>query len=137
MTAVAEREYGQLLKERRPHAIRSKRAYKDAMREVEELTIRDDSLSSAETEYYRLLCALVADYERSVGADRWRSKVEMTPLEALRELMEQKGVSQRQVAEALGDRGNTSAILHGRRKISKSQAKVLAELFRVDASLFI
>jgi hypothetical protein len=45
MTAAAEREYAELLRERRPHAISSRRAYDVAMREIEELTIRGKSRS--------------------------------------------------------------------------------------------
>jgi antitoxin component HigA of HigAB toxin-antitoxin module len=134
VTAAAEREYAQLLSLRRPHAIRTKRAYNIAMREVEELTIRGVGRSDAETEYYRVLCALIADYERRVGADRWPK---LAPVEALFELMELKDVTQARVAEALGDRAAASSILRGRRQISKAQAKKLAELFKVDAGIFI
>jgi HTH-type transcriptional regulator / antitoxin HigA len=134
MTAAAEREYAQLLSVRRPHAIRTKRAYNAAMREAEELTIRGAGRSDAETEYYRVLCALIADYERRVGADRWPK---LTPVEALFELMELKDVTQAQVAEALGDRAAASSILRGRRQVSKAQARKLAELFKVDAGIFI
>jgi hypothetical protein len=41
------------------------------MREIEELTMRGDCRSAAETEYYHVLCALVAEYEQRAGADRW------------------------------------------------------------------
>ncbi len=134
MTAAAEREYAELLRERRPHAISSRRAYEVAMHEIEELTIRGKSRSSAETEYYRVLCALAGDYERRVGADRWHK---LTPVEALRELMALKGLSQSQIAQVLGDRAAASSILSGRRSVSKTQAKALAELFNVDAGVFI
>src|SRR5579884_1893194 len=64
-------EYAELLSMRRPHAIRTRRAYEAAMREIEQLTARARLRSAAETEYYRVLCVLVADYERCLGADRW------------------------------------------------------------------
>jgi HTH-type transcriptional regulator/antitoxin HigA len=134
MTAAAEREYGELLSARRPHAISNKRAYNAAMHEVEELTTRGKRRSAAETEYYRVLCALVADYERRVGADRWPR---LAPAEALRELMELTGVTQSQVAQTLGDRAAASSILSGRREISKNHARKLGELFNVDAGVFI
>lgn len=38
MTAAAEREYGELLSARRPHAISNKRAYNAAMHEIKQLT---------------------------------------------------------------------------------------------------
>lgn len=134
MTATAEKEYGELLSRRRPHAITTKRAYDSAMREIKVFTMRAEMRSAAETEYYRILYVLVEDYERRTGADRWRR---LEPLEALRELMELKSVSQGQVAAALGDRAAASSILSGRRQISKTQAKKLADLFHVDAGIFI
>jgi len=134
MTAAVEREYAQLLSKRRPHAISTKHAYDAAMHEIEKLTIRGKGRSAAETEYYRVLCALVADYERYVGADRWHK---LAPVEALRELMALKGITQAQVASALGDRAAASSILSSRREISKTQAKKLGNLFNVDAGVFI
>lgn len=134
MTATAEREYAQLLSRRRPQAISTKRAYDAAMSEIEDLTIRGQDRSVAETEYYRVLCALVADYERHFGADRWQK---LTPAQALRELMAVKGIAQSRVAEALGDRAAASSILSGRRQVSKTQAKKLGDLFNVDAGIFI
>lgn len=134
MTTAAEREYAELLRVRRPHAIRSRRAYDAAMREIEELTICGKRRSSAETEYYRVLCSLAADYERRVGADRWHK---LTPVEALLELMVLKGITQSQLAQVLCDRAAASSILSGRRNVSKAQAKTLGELFNVDAGVFI
>lgn len=96
--------------------------------------MRGERRSPAETEYYRVLCALVADYEHRVGADRWPR---LAPVEALRELMALKGVTQSQVAQALGDRAAASNILSERREPSKAQAKKLGELFNIDAGVFI
>lgn len=134
MTVAAELEYAQLLGTRRPHVISTKRVYDATMREVEALTIRGENRSAAETEYYRVLCALVSDYERHVGDDACRN---LTPAEAVQELMELKSISQSRVADALGDRAAASSILSGRRQVSKAQAKKLANLFRVDAGIFV
>jgi HTH-type transcriptional regulator/antitoxin HigA len=134
MTAVDEREYAELLREHHPRVIRSKVAYNKALREIEVMAIRGKERTTAETEYYRVLCALAADYERSVEADQWPK---VSPLDALRELMELKGVTQSALAAALGDRGAASSILSGRRQISKGQARKLADLFGVHADFFI
>jgi HTH-type transcriptional regulator/antitoxin HigA len=104
------------------------------MREIEDLAIRGRARTRAETEYYRVLRALVADYERSVGADRWPK---LDAVDALRELMQLKNVTQAQVAKTLGDRAAASSILNRRRQISKAQAKKLAELLHVGAGVFI
>jgi HTH-type transcriptional regulator/antitoxin HigA len=134
MTAVTEREYAELLRERRPHVIRTRAAYERTMREVAALSIRGKERSKAETEYYRVLCALIGDYERSIHADTWPA---LEPRDALHELMALKNITQAEVGQALGDRAAASSILSGRRKISKAQAKTLAQLFHVNAGLFI
>lgn len=82
---------------RRSRAISTKRAYDSAMREIEELTMRGDCRSAAQTEYYHVLCALVADYEQRAGADRWHK---LSPIEALRELMELQEVPSAQSSDA-------------------------------------
>lgn len=134
MSAVVAKEYGELLKQRRPHVIRSKAMYTKMMRELEELMILGAKRTAAETLYFRMIAVLVAHYERSIGASTW---AKLAPHVMLRELMELKGISQSQISQKLGDRAAASSILSGRRKISKLQAKKLAELFSVDAGAFI
>ncbi len=134
MTAVVEKEYGELLKQRRPHVIRTKALYAKMMRELEDLMILGAKRTAAETLYFRMIAVLVADYERSIGASTW---AKLEPHAMLRELMDLKGISQAQISHKLGDRAAASSILSGRRKISKTQAKKLAELFSVDAGAFI
>jgi HTH-type transcriptional regulator/antitoxin HigA len=56
----------------------------------------------------------------------------------LRQLMEERGHTQTEVAKAIASsRGAVSEILSGRRQVSKSQAKRLAEFYRVSADLFL
>ena len=133
MTA-GEREYAGLLVERRPRVIRTRAAHSRALQEIEDLIIREDRRSKAESAYFSLLCVLVADYEHSLGAAKW---ARLEPLELLQELMTLKDVSQAEVGHALGNRAAASSILSGRRQISKTQAKRLGSLFEIDAGLFI
>lgn len=134
MIAAAEKEYAELLRKRRPHAIRDEKSYQDTMREIETLGILGEERSDAETEYFRVLVALVSDYERYVQADQW---ARMEPRDALVELMQLRDVSQADIARVLGDRAAASSILTGRRKISKTQANALALFLHVDAGIFI
>jgi HTH-type transcriptional regulator / antitoxin HigA len=134
MSASASVAYARLLSDRRPRAIHGRRDYKAAMREIHELMILQDRRSRAETEYFELLLALIMEYEHRIGADIWPK---VPPVDALRELMDFMSISQTQVASALGSRSAASHILSGRRQISKTQAKKLGALFRVDAGIFI
>lgn len=58
------------------------------------------------------------------------------PREVLRFLMEQQGLKQEDLSDC-APQGRISEILSGAREISKSQAKRLAQRFRVHAELFL
>lgn len=78
-----------------------------------------------------LVSNLVEDYDSTHFA------IEPTePLEMLRYLMEQRGLSQSDLAGVV-PQGNLSAILAGKRKISLALAKKLAAFFRVSPAVFI
>jgi HTH-type transcriptional regulator/antitoxin HigA len=51
--------------------------------------------------------------------------------------MEQRGLRQAALVEAVGSRAQVSGLVSGRRGVSKAQAKRLAEFFYVPADLFI
>lgn len=59
------------------------------------------------------------------------------PLEALRVLMEDRDIRQRDLIPAFGSSSVVSDVLNGKRAISKAHARKLAEYFHVPASLFI
>jgi HTH-type transcriptional regulator/antitoxin HigA len=55
----------------------------------------------------------------------------------VRRLLEQRELKQKDLIPVLGASSAVSDILSGKRSISKSQAKKLAEFFRVSAEYFI
>ncbi|MGA1996684.1 MAG: helix-turn-helix domain-containing protein [Bryobacteraceae bacterium] len=57
--------------------------------------------------------------------------------EALRMLMENRGIRQRDLISVFGSSSVVSDALSGKRSISKTHARKLAEFFDVPASLFI
>jgi HTH-type transcriptional regulator/antitoxin HigA len=59
------------------------------------------------------------------------------PIEALRVLMEDRGIRQRDLIPVFGASSVVSDVLNGKRSISKAHARKLAEHFHVPASLFI
>jgi HTH-type transcriptional regulator/antitoxin HigA len=56
---------------------------------------------------------------------------------ALRVLMEDRGIRQRDLIPVFGSSSVVSDVLNGKRSISKAHARKLAEHFHVPASLFI
>ena len=61
----------------------------------------------------------------------------LTPVEALRALMEANGMSQADVGRVIGSESAVSMFLKGDRGLSKAQIKKLAERFKVEAGLFL
>jgi HTH-type transcriptional regulator/antitoxin HigA len=59
------------------------------------------------------------------------------PLEALRVLMEDRGIRQRDLIPVFGSSSVPSDVINGKRSISKAHARKLAEHLGVSTSLFI
>ena len=91
-----------------------------------------EDLSAEEEQLAEMLTILIEDFE----AKRY-PMTPVSPREALKELMEERGLRHSDVWPVLGNKGVASEILNGKRSISKAQAKKLAEFFRVPLELFV
>jgi HTH-type transcriptional regulator / antitoxin HigA len=60
-----------------------------------------------------------------------------TPAETIRFLMEQNGLSQKDLWSFLGGKSHTSEILNGKRKVSNRQAGSLGKRFKIAPSAFV
>jgi HTH-type transcriptional regulator/antitoxin HigA len=90
-------------------------------------------LSREEEELAELIAILIEKYEDEHHPVEGLS----TPVDRLKALMEDRGVSQADLSRVLGSRSQSSEILSGVRSISKAQAKALSAHFRVPADMFI
>ena len=126
-----EKTYGQLLRRTLPHVIRAHDEYERLAKELMRLDERED-LKPEEQELAELLTVLIDEYEerrfpiRSAG-----------PLQTLQHLMEVRNLTPKDLWKTFRSKGITSEVLHGKRAISKAQAKRLAAFFHVSAELFI
>jgi HTH-type transcriptional regulator / antitoxin HigA len=93
----------------------------------------EDNLSPEEDKLFDLLANLLEDYERRTLPPLNKS----SPLDTLKFLMEENGLKQKDIVSIFGSQGVASEVLNGKREISKTQAKNLAERFKVSAELFI
>jgi HTH-type transcriptional regulator/antitoxin HigA len=132
MTTTEADRYGELLRKTRPRVIRSEAENESALREIDMLMQRGDAISGEESELLALLVALVERFEEEHYA-----LPTAAPVDVLRELMAARSMKQRDVAMLFGSKGIASEVLAGKRGISKSQAKRLAEFFGVSVALFI
>ena len=126
-------KYGKLLARSLPSVIETKTEYERALAEIEQLMVKGDRLSPEEDMLLELLAKLVEDFEEKrypIPAAK--------PHEVIQELMRQRGLRQRDLVHLLGSsRGTASEVINGKRGISRSQAKALADYFHVSADVFL
>jgi HTH-type transcriptional regulator/antitoxin HigA len=90
-------------------------------------------LTPDQEDYLDVLSDLVAKYEEARSPLR---RKRTTPLERLRYVVEQAGMTASDLGRLLGNRGLGSLILRGRRQLSKTHIRILAEHFLLDAGYF-
>lgn len=98
---------------------------------AEQLTF-NPSKTPEEQAIYWLLVLLVEAYEEQNYAFPTS-----TPHEILHHIMESSGTRQSDLVGKIGSSGVVSEICNGKRSISKAQARVLGDIFKVSPSLFI
>ena len=125
------RQYGKLLSRVLPAVIETEKENERMLAEVNKLMAKP-KLSPAESKLFDLMVRLIEDFE-----DQHYELNASTPNGVLRELMEARGVKQRDLWELFGSKGTASEVINGKRSISKAQAKALAKYFRVSPELFL
>jgi HTH-type transcriptional regulator/antitoxin HigA len=115
-----------------PKAIHDEIDYENTVEVIDALV--GHALSDEQELFLDTLSTLVEVYENEHHAIKTSG---LSPVEALKFLMEENGMSATDVGKLLGERTLGSKILRGERKIGVKYAKSLAERFGVDVSLFI
>ena len=111
--------------------IHTKADYGKALKIASDLTPRTD-LNREQTDYLKVLASNIQKYEKKhIVANT------QTPLEILKFLMSENGLSGSALGNILGTRTLGPAILSGKRGLSKSHIKKLADYFSVEPSLFL
>jgi HTH-type transcriptional regulator/antitoxin HigA len=128
------RKYKRELSRAMPVLIESEAEYDRTIEEIDRLMTKGISkgLSPEEDRILKLLSKLVEDYEKENYPIP-----EAPPNEILKHLMAVRGVRQKDLLSIFGSDGTASEVVNGKRGISKTQAKALAEYFDVSVELFI
>ena len=79
-----------------------------------------------------MLTLLIEDYE-----EKYHPLPRASPNESLKALMEERGLRHKDIWPVLGNKGSATAVLSGKRSISKAQSKRLAAFLRVPVELFL
>ena len=128
---INETRYARLLAKTLPRPIRTEEENRRMTDLLLKLDERED-LSAEEEQLAEMLTILIEDFEV-----KHYPLPPVPPREALKELMEERGLRHSDIWPVLGNKGVVSEILNGKRSISKTQAKKLAEFFHVPVELFI
>jgi HTH-type transcriptional regulator / antitoxin HigA len=128
---IDERAYAKLLAKSLPRPIRNDREHERLTQTLLDLDEREDPTPEEEA-LAEMLTLLIEDYE-----EKRYPLPEVSPQDSLKALMEERGLSHKDIWPVLRNKGAATEILNGRRSISKTQAKRLAEFFRVPLELFI
>jgi HTH-type transcriptional regulator / antitoxin HigA len=122
--------YGDLLQQTLPRIIHSDAENERLIAELERLDAQP-VMTPEQHELAELLTLLIQQYERKYDLDP------ATPLEALKSLMEDRGLRQRDLINVFGSSSVASDVINGKREISKQHARRLAEFFHVPVTLFV
>jgi HTH-type transcriptional regulator / antitoxin HigA len=124
--------YSELLSQIAPSVIETETEYQRLLALTESLHFKKDR-TIEEKKVYKLLVTLIEIYE-----SEQHSIPASSPTEILEHIMESSGLRQVDLAEIIGaSSGVVSEIVSGKRAISKAQAKVLGQRFKISPSLFI
>ena len=136
--ALNQDEYLTLVKRFPPRPIHNERQYDATVEVMNQLAVRDEgTLSEAEEDYLLALTRFVEDYDREHYLPERRKHPRGQPLRMLKFLMGEAGMSTADLGRLLGNSGLASQVLLGRRELSKTHVRKLADHFRVAADLFI
>lgn len=131
IAAAAQPEYARLLAESLPTVVDSEGLNELYLEQVSELLRREDSLSLAETQLLKLLTLLVEDFE-----EKHYAVPSSGPLAAVRFLMDQHSLKQKDLTDIFGTPSITSEVLSGKRELNKEHIRRLSKRFKVSPELF-
>jgi HTH-type transcriptional regulator / antitoxin HigA len=123
--------YSSLLSDTLPQVIDTEVEYDRLLAVVEQLHAKKQQRTPEEEALYKLLVVLIETYE-----ERAYPMPVSPPHQILQHILESSGTSPADLVGWLGSSEMIDAILAGERLIDSTQAQLLADRFKVSASLF-
>ena len=133
MTALAAKtpEYARLLAQTLPSVIHTEDENERFIAILEKLERRSRNWSLAEAKLAELLTLLIENFE-----DQNYKLKAATPTEVLCELMELNGLKQKDLMDVFGAESTVSAVLNGKREMTREHIKRLSRRFHVSPEVF-
>lgn len=110
--------------------IRTDEEYRAALKEVERLW--DCEPGSAEGDYVEVISTLVEAYEA-----KHHPIPAPDPIAAIEFMMEQKGLTRRDLASAIGSRGRVSEVLNRKRPLTLPMVRALSVLLGIPTDILV
>jgi len=132
LAAIDERSYAKLLTRVLPQIITTDDENDRLIAELEKFDTRGRPLTPEEERLALLMGLLIRQFE-----DSRYSLGHAEPIEAVRILMETRGLRQRDMISVFGSSSVASDVLNGKRALSKTHVRKLADFFHVPAGLFL
>lgn len=129
---INSQRYGRLLSKALPTLIKTEDENERSLQVVEKLLAKGPKLTVEENVLLELLIKLIADFEESYYKPR-----DASAREVLIEIMNARGLKQKDLIEVFGSKSRVSEAVSGKREFSKAQSKALARFLNVSAELFI
>jgi HTH-type transcriptional regulator / antitoxin HigA len=115
-----------------PKIIKTEEQYRAYLAEVDRLAADDPVPGSTAGDRLELFAKLVEDYEK----ERFKF-ARPDPIEAILFRMEEKGLRQKDLAEALGGKNRVSEILSRKRPLTLTMVRALSNTLQISADLLI
>lgn len=112
--------------------IKNNHQYESALSRIYKLMQKELKVNSPESDELEILSVLVKEYEQTHFP-----MVKPNPLAAIKFRLEQKGMSESELSEILGNRSRKSEILSGKRKLSLTMIRKLNEVLNIPAEVLI
>lgn len=126
--------YGMLLADTLPAVIESDAEYERIEEVFDKLISKgEEKMSPEENRLFELLANLMEEYETRT----LEPIPDFSPRELLASLMRVNNLKQTDLTVIFGTQSIVSEVLAGKREITKSQAKALAERFKIKVEAFI
>jgi HTH-type transcriptional regulator / antitoxin HigA len=127
-----KQSYRSLLSDTLPQVIETEEEYDRSLALVEKLHAKKQTRTPEEAALYKLLVILIETYE-----EKEYPIPASPPHRILQHILEASGTSQDDLTGWLGSHEIVAEIVNGQRSIDPNQANLLADRFKVSASLFL
>ena len=112
--------------------VKSEDQYRDYVAQAKQLTDNGIAPASAEADRLELLVRLIEVFER----DRFRMQYP-DPISAIRHVMQERGLRQKDLAPLLGGKNRASEILSGKRSLTLGMVRALSTSLHIPAEILI